>query len=353
MADPISSPQVNMHSVRHNLLKRYFKINPSVYYFDFGASIIVGWVAFGFAVVKSNHLLIWGLATIVATFAIYRAVMFTHELAHFHNNKMRTFNWIWNAACGIPLLVPSFFYHGVHNEHHFRGTFSTSGDGEYLPFGRPPRFTMYSYLASNFFLPSLLIIRFTILGPLSWLSPHARDWVWRRVSSLSIDFSYQRSVPTPTPKLWLVQETLCSIYIWILVLLVVYGILPAMIIIEWHIVGISILLLNAFRTLVAHRYTNAGGTTTFDEQIADSINITGGSILTPLLAPVGLRYHGLHHVFPVIPYHNLGAAHRNLMKNLPDDAAYQQTLFRTFLHAFRLLWRNSGGKLPSSEATLP
>lgn len=344
------SPRKSLHSIGYKLLSRYFKLNPVVYFVDFGVSVAVGWLAFGFALSRTNSPVIWFVTTVVATFALYRAVMFTHELAHFQDNKMRVFNWVWNTLCGIPLLVPSYLYHGVHNEHHFRENFGTSGDGEYLPFGTPPRSRIFWYLMSNLLVPSLLIVRSTILGPLSWLSPRARNWVWRRVSSVSIDFSYQRPIPARTPTSWIVQETLCSIYIWGIALLIIFELLPAVVLLEWHIVGISMLLLNALRTLAAHRYHNVGGTITFEEQIADSINITGGSILTPLLAPVGLRYHALHHLFPTIPYHNLGAAHRQLMRNLPDDTAYRQTLYPSFGQAYKLLWQNAGRNLTSSEA---
>jgi len=342
MVNSESSAGISLQGIGYKSLRRYIELKPVLYFLDFGVSIVVGWTAFGFSVVNVNHTLTWCVLTIIATFALYRAAMFTHELAHFHNNKMRSFRWFWNAVCGIPLLVPSFLYHGVHNEHHFRENFSTPGDGEYLPFGTPPRSRIVWYLLSNLLIPSMLIVRFAILGPLSWVVPRVRSWVWRRASSMSINFSYQRLVPVPTPIAWIVQESLCSIYVWVIALMLVLDYLPSMILIEWYIVGIFILIFNAMRTLAAHRYHNAGGSATIEEQIADSINITGGFILTPLLAPVGLRYHALHHLVPTIPYHNLGASHRHLMRNLSEVPAYQQTCFPNFRQAYKLLWRNAG-----------
>jgi fatty acid desaturase len=44
-----------------------------------------------------------------------------------------------------------------------------------------------------------------------------------------------------------------------------------------------------------------------------------------LLFPVGLRYHALHHLFPTMPYHNLGEAHRRLSSGLPPDSPYHGT----------------------------
>jgi fatty acid desaturase len=43
-----------------------------------------------------------------------------------------------------------------------------------------------------------------------------------------------------------------------------------------------------------------------------------------LWAPVGLRYHALHHLMPRLPYHNLAAAHRRLVATLPSDSDYRR-----------------------------
>jgi len=38
----------------------------------------------------------------------------------------------------------------------------------------------------------------------------------------------------------------------------------------------------------------------------------------------GLRYHGLHHLLPSLPYHGLGAVHRALLAELPADSPYRR-----------------------------
>jgi fatty acid desaturase len=75
------------------------------------------------------------------------------------------------------------------------------------------------------------------------------------------------------------------------------------------------------------------------EQVADSINITGQTWLTVLMFPVGLRYHALHHLFPFLPYHNLGKAHRRLMAQLPADSPYRLVNHRSYFGAVATLWR--------------
>ena len=64
---------------------------------------------------------------------------------------------------------------------------------------------------------------------------------------------------------------------------------------------------NTLRVLGAHEYESDGQPRDRFEQLQDSIDTPGGP-WTELWAPVGLRYHALHHYFPGIPYHNLGKA---------------------------------------------
>jgi fatty acid desaturase len=92
---------------------------------------------------------------------------------------------------------------------------------------------------------------------------------------------------------------------------------------------------------------------TFIGQIEDSISIPGHPLLTELLFPVGLRYHSLHHLFPSLPYHSLGTAHRRLMARLPPDSPYRRTVRRSYAQAVREMWRSarsSGRWTPARSA---
>ena len=324
---------------RLQLLRDLFEPKPLVYWADFGASAILGWSAFYFSLMVESSLARVAL-TVLSVVLLYRAVVFTHELAHLRSDTMRSFQAMWHVLCGIPFMVPSFFYRGVHNEHHVSDSYGTEKDGEYVPFGRLPRARTILFLLIQFVLPLYLIVRFALLGPLSWLFPPFRLWLWQRASSLSVDFDYRRAVPKHVPAHWIVQETLCSVWIWSVLALIAAGILPLPVIAQWYLVGALILFANAVRTLAAHRYLNDGNVLSADGQIADSVNIPG-SVSALLLAPIGLRFHALHHMFPTIPYHNLGIAHRRLMQALPRESNYHNTVSPSIWRVLSELWRNS------------
>ena len=63
--------------------------------------------------------------------ALYRAGMFIHELTHVRHGQLRGFRFGWNAAVGVPMLMPSFLYEGVHTLHHARTRYGTIDDPEY------------------------------------------------------------------------------------------------------------------------------------------------------------------------------------------------------------------------------
>ena len=102
------------------------------------------------------------------------------------------------------------------------------------------------------------------------------------------------------------------------------GALPSRAFAVWLGVLIFVSFLNTVRVLGAHEYDSEGAILSRHGQLSDSIDTPGGP-WTELWAPVGLRYHALHHYFPGIPYHNLGQAYRRIVATLPRDAAYLES----------------------------
>src|SRR5207237_6369605 len=128
----------------------WFKPNARVYWTDMLASAGIGWTAFALAVVSTTE--IRAVALIVAAFALYRAVLFIHELTHLAVHELPAFRAAWNLLVGIPLLLPSFLYEGVHTDHHRQRSYGTPRDPEYVPFGRRPPVVMASYALGSVFL---------------------------------------------------------------------------------------------------------------------------------------------------------------------------------------------------------
>ena len=82
-------------------------------------------------------------------------------------------------------------------------------------------------------------------------------------------------------------------------------------------------VLNQLRTLVAHLWENEGEPMTVTAQFLDSVNVPPPGRIAEIWAPVGLRYHALHHLMPSMPYHDLPEAHRRLRGELGKGSTYE------------------------------
>lgn len=299
-----------------------------VYWTDLVASAAIGWTALAGAALSDAVLAQVGLA-LVATFALYRATSFIHELTHVNRRELPWFGFAWNAVAGIPLLVPLFLYEGVHLDHHRPRLYGTDADPEYLPFAHQPVWMIGLFAASACLLPIAMVLRFAVLAPISWLVPPLRRRIVARASSLAINPRYVRQRRLAASGL--VQEAMCAIVCWTAVAAWATGGLPGRIIIGWTIVGGAAATINAVRVLAAHRYESDGREMSTLGQLLDSRTIIAEpsrgirAAWEMLFAPVGLRYHALHHWIPALPYHSLGRAHR-LVVGLAAAGTYCQTM---------------------------
>jgi len=287
--------------------------------------------------------LLYLLFTIIAALLYYRIAMFIHEIVHMRGRNLIAFRFVWNALCGIPFLVPSFVYY-PHLDHHRRRHYGTQQDGEYLPLGQRAPWQILLYLMHPLVVPPLVFIRFLFFTPLAWILPGFRSLVHKRCSSMIIDPTYCRPFDDPmTKRIFYLQEFFC--FLWLLTLVSVVwfskSTLPWPFFIQSYTTAVIILSLNALRTLGAHRWTNDKDQMSFEEQLLDSVNYPYNPILGEIWAPVGLRFHALHHLFPNIPYYNLGKAHRRLTDLLPVESIYHQTSQTTLTKQLLDLWRRS------------
>lgn len=261
----------------------------------------------------------------VACLAAYRAASFLHETAHQRRRDVPYFHTAWNLCCGVPFLLPSYFY-APHLDHHRHDRYGTEQDGEYFAGAGPRGWQAAMFLALLPIVPLAAVVRFLILTPLAWLIPPLRRWVDARASALVITFDYQRP-PLPAREVGAarLQEGLC--FAWCVALAVVGYFRPESLgprLVEGYFIAVGVLLLNGVRTLGAHRWRGDGEAMTAGDQLADSVNYSANGWWNELLMPVGLRYHALHHLLPALPYHALPEAHRRLTAALPEDHPYRR-----------------------------
>jgi len=179
-----------------------------------------------------------------------------------------------------------------------------------------PLFVLVSLLA-----PAALLVRFGVLVPLGALIPAVRTFTWERFSALSINPDFRRKPPEGDfagRVRW--QEAGASL--WAMVLI------ASVFVIGWQPLATALAVLsltavlNQLRTLVAHLWENEGEAMTVTAQFLDTVNVPPPGIAAEIWAPVGLRYHALHHLMPSMPYHDLPEAHRRLARELGTGSTY-------------------------------
>ncbi|HWB00158.1 MAG TPA: fatty acid desaturase [Pirellulales bacterium] len=320
-----------------------------IYWLDLIACLVVGYGCAAYYLDAPAWSLQQALALVIASFALFRAGSFIHEITHLRQNEMRGFAAGWNLLCGIPMLMPSFFYTN-HIDHHKADHYGTAHDGEYLPLANSPVYKIWLFLGQALVLPAYVFMRF-LLSPLTFVHPRVRQWTLEHCSSFVMNFRHTLNVPPSAPRrLWATVELACWLRCVLMLAVIVLGVYPWTRMFQLYVLAVAVLALNYNRNLVAHHYRNRGGTMTHLEQLNDSVNITGNGLITELFFPLGLRYHALHHLFPTLPYHNLAKAHRRLIEKLPANSPYHDTVFPTYWSVVRELFADARASEMRSHA---
>lgn len=303
-----------------DLTKGLGEARPGIYWTDMLLSAGLGYAGIATAILSGN-LAVQLAAGLVAALALYRAEMFIHELTHIHRDALPGFRTGWNLLVGIPLLTPSFMYEGVHVIHHKRTQYGTVEDPEYLPLALMKPWSLPLFVLIALLAPVAFLVRFAVLVPLGLVIPAVRTFTWERFSALSINPDFRRKPPEGdfvARVRW--QEAVASL--WAMTLI------ASTFVIGWQPLAIALAILsltavlNQLRTLVAHLWENEGEPMTVTAQFLDSVNVPPPGIAAEIWAPVGLRYHALHHLMPSMPYHDLPEAHRRLARELGTGSTY-------------------------------
>jgi fatty acid desaturase len=316
---------------------------PAIYWADTGVSALLGYGALA-ALILGDGLPVAATATlaVVAVLALYRLGSFIHEITHMKDDSVPGYRLGWNLIAGIPLMIPSFMYEGVHNLHHARNRYGTVRDPEYMALALKPKLSVPLFVAVAALGPIGLLIRWGIMAPLSLLEP-VRMQVRARFSALSINPDFRRDPPAgPAAARWNVMEVATSLFVIAVLAAVMTGLVPFRAFAIWLAVLSATMVLNQIRTLAAHLWENDGKVMSITDQYLDSVNVPPPALLPELWAPVGLRYHALHHLLPSLPYHALPAAHRRLVAELPADSSYHGGNHPTLRGVIARLWASAG-----------
>lgn len=305
---------------------------PGIYWPDMIVSALVGYAALAGAILLETS---WVAVTsgVLAVLALYRALLFIHEISHLHRSALPGFRAGWNVLIGVPMLTPSFMYEGVHTLHHARTRYGTVEDPEYMPLALMKPWSLPLFVLVALLAPIALLFRFAVLVPLGAIFPGIRKTVWERFSALAINPAFRRRPAEGEMKrrfLW--QEVGTSA--WALFLLSTIFWLGWKPLLVGMAVASGVAVLNQLRTLVAHLWENEGEAMTVTAQYLDSVNVP--TFAAGLWAPVGLRYHALHHLLPSLPYHSLHKAHRRISAHLGAGSTYDGAIHQGMI---ALVWR--------------
>jgi fatty acid desaturase len=294
---------------------------PWIYWTDLILTGVLGYSLFMISGGIGPSKLLQFVCLFLSSVCLFRMVAFNHEIAH-AAARVKGFSSAYNLIFGFFFKFPTYVY-GVHRFHHQKSTYGTKHDSEYDDWGSRPRLAILAPLFTGLILPVFLFVRFGLLPPfLPFLGRRGRSWIYRYASTIAMNPLYQRPAPSAEEtKRWYLQDAGCVLYHWALFAPMVMGAISWTWLLKWFVVNYLVFQINFYRVIVSHLYATRMQPSTYQEQILDTVTIEGPEWMHFWWAPLGLRYHTLHHMFPSLPYHSMRKAHEALLKALPAEWA--------------------------------
>lgn len=314
-----------------SLLAQFHTIDKKIIWADFLLNLLLSWPLFIYTCFKPNI-----YTYIISIFFLYRGTMLIHEVVHV-SKRVPGYRLAYNLFFGWFTNYPAYIFDG-HLYHHGKATYATKRDPEYKFITAYNRKTLIGPIISAFILPIFQLIRFGVMPLfLPFMPEKYQLYVYERMSTLVFDVNFKRKIKNKKAELRTMQfnDLMCSLYKIVTIALIMTGILPVRFIIYFYIGFALGSILNMYRALFNHLYTNESlKPLNKDDHILDTTTVEGG-LLTKIIFVNGLNYHALHHLFPEIPYYRLEEAHTLLMKELPQDHVYRKSVYPSFYSLFK------------------
>ena len=332
----------------------FFRVKPLQYWFDFLLSVTLAYTAGTIYIVAPLGSWQQLVAFPFAVFWLYRLGSLVHEVCHLGHHEMQVFKVTWNLLVGVVTLTPSPFFTRLHRDHHSQKMYGTPEDPEYIVnmFHRGSLASLLCFVLLVAAFPIIVFLRF-LLAPLTFLHPKLREWALTRASSLTMNWRYHRKMTDFDRWAVTVTELLCCVRAVMIPGAVLLGAAPWTRLPLLYSLGVGVLVMNQLRFLADHHFETDGREFAMEDHLFDSCNYTGRDFLTWLFFPFSIRYHALHHLFPMIPYHNLKACHTYLVETLPADSPYRQLDQSTWWSVARQTLMSPNRRQGEGPAALP
>lgn len=278
----------------------YYALDMRRYYRDFAVDF--GGFVLGFVwLLNAEGAVSIVLAYLLTVVSIHRASIFGHDIVHHYQDpRMRSFRLLWDYSVGAISLFPVVRFYKPHLTHHAPGVFRTDADPQYLLLRHNPGFAVIVLLLAPLVLPLWSLLQVIAVSVAGTAAESAMAGLLERrgVNAANIpDARHRREI---------VSRSRFS-----LVLLLLLGLFAPEALAWLYLVLAGGWVLLALRIPLEHGLEQPlARPSNWQDQLTDSYTVI--SPLADILQPHGMKYHTAHHLYPVVPYHNLPRLHAEL-----------------------------------------